>query len=166
MFTALRTQLSGVIADLRTTTDRFDAIERHLERTMADQHRTLEWLREEFTAAKMSLVGLTHDRNQERERLLNVQRDFDWARLRINQLEAERATLLARVLTPQAPMHFAVPTLQPAETDRPEKPDELNAQLRELFGGGALFEDIRGEDDDDADLGAELLVKTINLLAH
>lgn len=149
--TRLLGKLDTAVDALRSCVTRFTAVETHLSGQLSDQRVMLEWLRDAFTETKMSLVGMTHDRNQERERLLNVQRDFDWARLRINQLEAERATLLARVMNPTViTTHFAAPELQPSPSVRPEKGTELDAQLRELFGG-TLFEDARDADDDGDD---------------
>lgn len=159
-FKSLRLAVGQVIDQLIVANARFDAIEEHLSQQIIRQEGMIRWLEETMRADKMTLVTTTATARQLETRLAAADRDFEWARQRINMLEHERAQLITRLLaTPTTPpMHFDVPTIEPKrressrESDGPSVgagtplDDDAATRLHALFPPD-MFRDARESDD-------------------
>lgn len=113
MFGTLRELLSQATRELREANVRAAAIERHLEGMITAQQATIEWLRTNLTAVHVAHATLDSQNHQLQIRLSQTATDFEWARTRINVLEQERATLLARILTPTMNVALGAPEIAP-----------------------------------------------------
>lgn len=122
-FSQLTRLLETVTRDLAETITHFRTLERYSTAELSLARETNEFLRREMTEAKMGLVTASTERRQLELRLAASERDFEWARMRINQLERERGELFSRILDGSTgpSMHF-VPTIEPKLSGRPTEP--------------------------------------------
>lgn len=155
-------RLAQLIALLTTANARNEAIFDMLKRHLDDQRATIAFLTDELSKTKIAAASTRAELRQTEQRLAASERDFEWARVRLNGIEIERADLIRRLIEPQAgpAMHFPSPMIESklhppiAMADGPSVdgagtalPDDPKAHLNALVD---LFRDEREAADDDS----------------
>jgi len=134
-----------------------------LQKQLADQAATIAFLTDELSKTKIAAAGQRAELRQTEQRLAAAERDFEWARVRLNGIEVERAELIRRLIdAPQPsgpPLHFPSPMIESklqaptvmsagtaASANGTAMPDDPDARMNALVD---LFRDERESGDDD-----------------
>lgn len=134
-----------------------------LTKQIDQQAATIAYLTDELTKTKIAAAAKRAELQQVEQRLAAAQRDFEWARVRLNGIEVERAELIGRLIERSGPpSHFPAPMieskLQPPNVMAPgaqadaagtAMPDDPTQRLHALVD---LFRDERDADDGEPEL--------------
>lgn len=156
MFRRLTHQLEVTHAAQAAT---FDLLKHQIEQQAA----TIAYLTDELSKTKIAAAAQRANLAQVEQRLAAAQRDFEWARVRLNGIEVERADLVARLIDRGGPpTHFPAPIIEsklqppnvmpggpPVQGAGTAMPDDPESRLHALVD---LFRDERDDDESEPEL--------------
>lgn len=159
LFSSLQRLLVQLTERLTIATAQQGAVFELLQKQLADQAGTIAFLTDDLSKTKIAAAAQRAELRQTEQRLAAAQRDFEWARVRLNGIEVERAELIRRLIdtTPNGPpMHFPAPMIEsklqappvmagePATANGTAMPDDPMARMSALVD---LFRDEREAED-------------------
>ena len=134
-----------------------------LTKQIEQQAATIAYLTDELSKTKIAAAAQRAKLAQVEQRLAAAQRDFEWARVRLNGIEVERAELIGRLIDRSGPpTHFPAPMIEsklqpppvmpggpPVQGAGTAMPDDPESRLHALVD---LFRDERDDDESEPEL--------------